>query len=194
MLSISLIIPTKNEEKLLPRLLDSIKSQTLKPLEVIVADNHSSDRTPQIAKNAGALLVEGGQLATARNKGAKAARGDILIFCDADDILSQETFLETTLNLFNSQGLDGATSTFRLDHESEDSFAAQFCFFTWNLGLQASNIFHRFLVGGGPFFICTKQAFEKVKGFTEKMVFGEDSDFANKFMKNGLKFKTLPLD
>ncbi|MDP2930662.1 MAG: galactosyltransferase-related protein, partial [bacterium] len=47
---------------------------------------------------------------------------------------------------------------------------------------------------GGPFFICTKQAFEKVKGFTEKMVFGEDSDFANKFMKNGLKFKTLPLD
>ncbi len=191
--SISVIIPTKNEEDFLPRLLGSIKKQTLNPLEIIVADNFSTDRTPEIARESGALLVEGGLLAAGRNNGAKIAKGDILIFCDADDILPKDTFLETAVNLFNSQGLDAATSTVRLDNESQKSFVARFYFFTWNFGLRASNIFNRFLAGGGPFFICTRQAFEKVKGFTEKMVYGEDVDFANKCMKNGLKFKILPL-
>ncbi|MDP2930776.1 MAG: glycosyltransferase, partial [bacterium] len=194
MLSISLIIPTKNEEKFLPRLLASIKKQTLKPFEIIVADNFSTDKTPEIVRASGALLVEGGLLAAGRNNGVKIAKGDILIFFDADDILPKNTFLETAVNLFNNLGLDAATSTFKLDNESQKNFVARFCFFTWNFCLRASNIFNRALCGGGPFFICTKQAFEKVKGFTEKMVFGEDSDFANKFMKNGLKFKTLPLD
>jgi glycosyltransferase involved in cell wall biosynthesis len=192
--SISVIIPTKNEEKFLPRLLASIRKQTLKPLEIIVADNFSTDRTPDIIRESGALLVEGGLVATGRNKGAKIAKGDILVFFDADDILPKDTFLETAVKLFKDQGLDATTSTIRLDHESRDSFAARCCFFTWNFGLRFSNIFNRSLAGGGPFFICTRQAFEKVKGFTEKMVYGEDVDFANKFMKSGLKFKTLPLN
>ncbi len=47
---ISIIIPAYNEERFLPRLLESIKKQEFRDYEVIVADNHSEDRTTEIAQ------------------------------------------------------------------------------------------------------------------------------------------------
>jgi glycosyltransferase involved in cell wall biosynthesis len=59
-LPLSVIIPTRNEEDFLPRLLDGIVRQSQRPSEVIVADNHSSDRTREIAKEYGCIIVPGG--------------------------------------------------------------------------------------------------------------------------------------
>jgi glycosyltransferase involved in cell wall biosynthesis len=67
---LSIIIPTFNEERFLPYLLKSLNEQTFNDLEVIVADNNSTDATQAIALKSGAT---GGLPARGRNNGAKAA-------------------------------------------------------------------------------------------------------------------------
>ena len=67
----SIIIPTYNEEEYLPVLLDSIKEQDFDDYEIIVADANSTDKTVEIAKDYGCIVVEGGLPAVGRNNGAK---------------------------------------------------------------------------------------------------------------------------
>lgn len=97
---VSIVIPTLNEEDYLPRMLSSIQNQTYEPIEVIVADS-SSDSTSLIALEAGAnvVSVEELNISLARNEGARAAQGDILIFCDADCILANDFVERLVANL-----------------------------------------------------------------------------------------------
>ena len=81
---ISIVIPAYNEERYLPILLDCIKKQTYKNHEIIVADANSTDSTRQIAKKYGCKVVKGGMPGIGRNNGAKAAKGEMLLFLDAD--------------------------------------------------------------------------------------------------------------
>ena len=93
---VSVIIPARNEEKRLPRLLDSLREEMkFLPkeiqLEILVADDRSEDATARIAEQAGARVVKlteapadrAGKSRACRN-GAEAARGGILLFLDAD--------------------------------------------------------------------------------------------------------------
>lgn len=83
--SCSIVIPTKNEQADLPRLLASIDRQWFPMTDVVVVDNASTDLTRDIAKAAGARVAEAGPNQSAqRNFGAALAAGDILIFLDAD--------------------------------------------------------------------------------------------------------------
>lgn len=90
-LAVSIVIPARNEEQNLPMLLRSIASQSVKPREVIVVDDGSTDRTAAIAREHGATVVasqplpEGWRGKTwACHQGARAATGDWLLFLDAD--------------------------------------------------------------------------------------------------------------
>ncbi len=89
MVSISVIIPTYNRARLLPRCLDSTISQTLKPLEIIVVDDGSTDSTRAQAQRdyPGITLISQANsgVSSARNAGIRAARGDWLAFLDSDD-------------------------------------------------------------------------------------------------------------
>ena len=96
----SVIIPAHNEEKYLPRLLESIEvarsnySGGADEIDVIVANNQSTDRTAEVALAHGARVVnvEKRRIAAARNGGARAAGGEILCFIDADSALHPQTF------------------------------------------------------------------------------------------------------
>ena len=81
---ISIIIPTKNEELAIAKVICSIPKKILKESEIIVADS-SSDLTPKIAKNLGAkvIRIKGGK-GMAMIKAAKVAKGEILVFLDGD--------------------------------------------------------------------------------------------------------------
>ena len=68
---LSIIIPTYNEEEYLPVLLESIKEQSFDDYEVIVADANSTDKTREIAKEYGCIVVDGGLPAVGRNNGAR---------------------------------------------------------------------------------------------------------------------------
>lgn len=89
--SVSVIIPARNEERSLPALLRSINAQSFRPQEVIVVDDASTDRTPEVARSLGATVIssqplpEGWRGKTwACQQGADIARGGTLMFVDAD--------------------------------------------------------------------------------------------------------------
>ncbi|MFZ1729538.1 MAG: glycosyltransferase family 2 protein [Bacteroidota bacterium] len=89
--SISVIIPARNEAGNLPRLIASLIAQPLKPLEIIVVDDQSTDGTAAIASAHGASVLPSQPIpagwvgkAWACWQGAQAARGDLFIFLDAD--------------------------------------------------------------------------------------------------------------
>ncbi len=91
MTKISVVLPTRNEEKLLPRCLRSLAQQDIegtgiKSIEVIVVDNRSEDNTAKIAEDFGAKVVvedrEG--ISIARDAGVRVAKGSIIISASAD--------------------------------------------------------------------------------------------------------------
>ena len=92
--SISIIIPSRNEEHTLPNLLQSLEGQLSLEDEVIVVDDHSEDRTKAVAEKSGVRVLEslptpGGWIGKtwACFQGAKMASGEILVFLDADTVL-----------------------------------------------------------------------------------------------------------
>jgi glycosyltransferase involved in cell wall biosynthesis len=90
---LSVVIPTWNEEAWLPRLLQNIRTN-LAELDVVVADNDSTDATRWVARSFDARVVPGGRPAAARNSGAGAVDGDTLLFLDADTLVPPGTLGE----------------------------------------------------------------------------------------------------
>jgi hypothetical protein len=91
---VSVIIPTLQEENYLPNLLTSIKHQSYFPIETIVVDSSPSESyyaTKTICSKFGARTLHRPDLnlPAARNEGARQARGEILLFSDADNILDR---------------------------------------------------------------------------------------------------------
>lgn len=87
---VSCIVPAYNGARYLGEALDSILAQTYRPIEVIVADDGSTDETAHVAASYGAAVrfvtqVTAGPAAT-RNLGVRAATGDFVAFLDADDV------------------------------------------------------------------------------------------------------------
>ncbi len=89
--NLSVIVPARNEEHNLPTLLGSLASQPIRPLEVLVVDDGSTDRTAELAGERGAVVLASAPLPAgwrgktwACHQGALAARGDLLLFVDAD--------------------------------------------------------------------------------------------------------------
>ncbi len=90
-LGISVLIPARDEEGPLPHLLAALRSQSCTPLEVIVIDDHSSDRTAAVATAAGVTVLQPPALPEgwcgktwALHNGVLASRGELLVFLDAD--------------------------------------------------------------------------------------------------------------
>jgi len=83
---ISLVIPVRNEAKRIATCLAAIKAQTLPPIEVILVDGHSTDKTVEIAKTFGVRVFfeEDRTRAGACQVGVEAAVGDYVAFTDAD--------------------------------------------------------------------------------------------------------------
>lgn len=178
---LSIIIPTLNEEELLAALFESIKKQNISGIEIIIADAGSRDRTLDIAKQYGAMVVSGGLPARGRNEGAKMAKGDLLFFVDADVEFEDAAFVGM-LEEFRERQL-GVASFFLV-------FPAKF----QQLGL---NIFYnipiriaeRILPHGAMGILVKREIFDKVGGFDETIKLAEDHHFvreAAKLTKFGL--------
>ncbi|MEM4330822.1 MAG: glycosyltransferase family 2 protein [Candidatus Pacearchaeota archaeon] len=109
MKELRIVIPTKNEEEYLPKLLDSIKKQTYKDYVIVVADANSTDKTREIAKKYGCKIVKGGLPFFGRNNGVKGCKEKYFLFIDADVVLPHEHFLEKAMEEFKRKNLDLAT-------------------------------------------------------------------------------------
>ncbi|MDO8264815.1 MAG: glycosyltransferase [Candidatus Parcubacteria bacterium] len=177
-IKISIIIPTLNEEKYLPGLLKTIKLQSFKDYEVIVADAHSQDKTVEIAKEYGVKAVKGGMPAVGRNNGAAVAKGDFIFFLDADVEIPPD-FLEKAYNEMRVRHLELATCEFiplsdLLIDKVMHSFANLFIKLNLSINPHAA----------GFCIFVSKELFEKVGGFNESLKMAEDHDFVKRATKH----------
>lgn len=109
--AVSIVIPVFNEESHIRDCLEAIKKQTVKPLEVIVVDNNSTDNTVRIAKKYPFVKVvkESRQgRGFARSKGFDEAKGEIIGRIDADSVLSPD-WIEVALNAFHNEDVQAIT-------------------------------------------------------------------------------------
>ncbi|MDE1549561.1 glycosyltransferase [Jeotgalibaca caeni] len=198
--SISIIIPARNEEKVLPKLLASIEKQTVRPKEVLVVDDDSEDGTQEIARQYGVSVLknsqEAGGKASACWDGAEKATGEWLLFLDADTYFEAEDSLERLARKFEASGGTGIVSA-QPYHET-DHLHEQLSF-VFNVvimaGLNAFSILGDTLRTGGAFgpsIMCTKEEYVKVKGH-QGMEAGilDDVALAKRFQEKGYPIELL---
>ncbi|MDP1538478.1 MAG: glycosyltransferase [bacterium] len=182
---LSIIIPTLNEEKYLPLLLLSLAKQQTKQqnfreeYEVIVADAGSKDKTVAIAKSFGCKVVKGGLPAKGRNEGAKVAKGELLLFLDADLKLPPD-FLEKSLKEFRNRKLDIAS--YCLEPQTNKKIIKTGFVLLYNRPITFSQ---RILAHGSGAILVKKEIFKKVKGFDEDIKLAEDHYFVRQASKIG---------
>src|SRR5262245_47159032 len=94
---ISCVVPVYNGERYLREALDSIQAQTYRPIEIIVADDGSTDGTAAVAAEydhkVRYLFQPNAGTAAACNLGLQAARGDFIAFLAADDLWHRDKLL-----------------------------------------------------------------------------------------------------
>lgn len=189
---LTIVIPTKNEERYLPVLLESIKKQSLQPEQIIVADAHSTDQTRTIAESFGAKVIDGGLPAVARNKGAAIAKTSLVFFLDADVELRDGQFLEKAVHEMQKRGLGLATcDVFPLS----DDFIDHFMHKAYNTYVRAwGSLFPH---APGFCMLVQRDLHNKLGGFDESIPFCEDHDYAQRFRKFGrfgfLKSTKIPV-
>ena len=172
-MKLSVVVPAYNEEKLLGATLGCVRQATAGlPAEIIVCDNNSTDRTAEIARQAGARVVfePVNQIARARNAGAAQASGDWLVFVDADSFPTRELFQDVVAAIDSRKVLAGG-STVRLEAEQA---IVRFWVRAWN-ALSRFNLW-----AAGSFIFCEAAAFRELGGFDEKLYAGEEIDFSRR--------------
>ena len=178
---ISVVVPAFNEEKLLGQSLAEIKNAATAftqrgwQFELVVCDNNSTDRTAEIARTAGALVVfePFNQIGRARNSGAAAATGEWLIFVDADSHSSAGLFSEVADQISSGRCLAGG-STVRLDEKMlfADAFTG-----LWNLVSRCKKWL------AGSFIFVEAEAFRKIGGFHPEFFAAEELNLAQQLKK-----------
>jgi glycosyltransferase involved in cell wall biosynthesis len=170
MTAYSLIVPAYNEAVLLPATLRALRHEMEgvdAAGEIIVVDNNSSDRTATVAADAGTRVVfePVNQISRARNAGARVAGGRYLIFIDADTVPSNGLLRQALRNLQDRSCCGGgALVSFE---GTEHGFGRRLA----ELLVKAT---HGLGVAGACFIYCSREAFEAIGGFSEKVYAGEE--------------------
>ena len=185
----SVAIPARNEEKFIAVCLESVKRASKEiegQTEIIVVLNRCTDRTEEIALSFGARIErnDSKNLASIRNSGCHAAKGDIIVTVDADSRISPNMLSVIEASLSSGKVVGGGVLIIPE---------------RWSVGILVTALMllpialcHR--ISGGLFF-CFRKDFLAIKGFNEQLCSVEDIDFAVRLKahgrKSGRKFKVL---
>jgi glycosyltransferase involved in cell wall biosynthesis len=178
---VSVIIPTLNEEKYIEATLLSIRNQDYRgKYEIIVVDSNSKDRTVKVArKYANKVVVTKRRgIAVGRNIGARVAKGEILLFVDADTILLPNV-ISKVVNHLKKKNIVGFVVPILVYDFSKNIL---YIMGIWaNYILSKANLHPVTTVC----FACNKSAFFMVGGFNEKLHVAEDIELGSRLKKIG---------
>lgn len=183
---LTIAIPALNEEKTLPILLRSIQEQRFTDYEVVIANSvRTTDRTAAVAEAFGARVVSPSPSPGAgRNVAARHAKGDILLFLDADVVLPNPEFLKSGIAEFERRGF--GTATCRVDPLSKNVFDKAFHeAFNYFMAVTSDVLPH----APGFCIFARRSVHEAIGGFDEEIRLAEDHDYvyrASKLAKFGL--------
>jgi glycosyltransferase involved in cell wall biosynthesis len=181
---ISFVIPALNEEANIGLAIDSITEHCLFPHEVIVADHGSMDNTRDIAVSKGATVVRcsGGTIGGLRNKGVEMVSGSILVFIDADVVLTVEWQKNITSVVSRLQSGERLVSGSHCSPPESRNLLLKF----WFHGLATDP--RNTHVGTGHM-ILSRQGFSDIGGFDNELKTGEDYEFCVRAQRLGYKIE-----
>lgn len=185
MIELSIIIPTFNEEKHLPKLIESIRKQSYKDYEIIIADNNSRDLTTRIVRKYKIRTVGGGSPAQGRNNGSKIAKGNLFLFMDADVVLPSNS-LESLIQEFKKRQLDIASIYLK---QSSKRIIDNLAYTIYNFWTKVIQFIDPHTIGS--FILCNKDTFEKLEGFNESLTASSDYALGRAAKKHKLRIGML---
>lgn len=172
---LTIVIPAKNEAKLIPRLLTSLTMQDYSKMRitpVLVADANSADRTPEIVRSFGDRLVvdviAGGMPAVGRNRGAALAKTPYVLFLDADIELAEPWLLRRCLEKMQEKQLHLATTNILC----RGNFVDKVLYWGSDFFQYLSCVYKPFATG--MFMMFERERFQELGGFHEEAQFAED--------------------
>jgi glycosyltransferase involved in cell wall biosynthesis len=174
---ISIIIPAHNEQAYLQKTLTALQRQEYPGSEIIVVANGCSDDTEKVARGHCDRLIVLSQknLGVARNLGARMAKGDILIFLDADTLLEAGA-LRVVAELF--QPTDAAGTVKGKPDAGRLAYRLMY-------GMK--NLIHRWRIhsGSSGVIICWRKDFIRLGGFDEHLQVRENSELIRRLKQFG---------
>lgn len=196
-MDISVIIPTRNAEKYMKTLLEKLETQNKKIKEVIVIDTASKDKTKEICENydfVKFIQIQDGEFdhGGTRNRAAKEAMGDILVFMTQDAYPEDNTFIDELTKHLSVNDIVAAYGRQkpRKDAKDLEVFARSFNYGDNDI-IKSKEDIER--LGVKTFFlsnVCSafiKDDFWNVGGFPEKTIMNEDMIISSKLIFSGKK-------
>jgi glycosyltransferase involved in cell wall biosynthesis len=172
---VSVVVPAWNEGRYLSKLLESLEKQSFRDFEVVVADSGSEDDTAEVAARFGARVAQGPRKGAGegRNRGARAATGDILVFIDSDCVAHERLLEDVVKTCGDSEVIGGTFAFLPLDGTRLDRILYAF----GNVYEKAS-IALGFYHNSGYGFFYRRKVYEDLGGIREEVVFNETHDLA----------------
>lgn len=173
---VSVIVPCKNSEATLDICLRSIADQTYKNIEIIVVDNFSTDKTPEIAQKYTKLFfTKGPERSAQANFGVKKAKGEYIYKVDSDFVLDKNVVSECVERA--AEGYDAVVV-----HNTPDVRVS------WVAKIRKFEVdMYKYDLDHSSARFVRKDIYEKIGGFDSDVTAGEDYDFQNKLNRAGVK-------
>lgn len=189
--TISVIIPTLQEEKLLERTLYQFTPELKQrfQIEVIVSDGGSTDRTVEIARQYADIVIEAvpgnrQNISMGRNIGARAAGGEIFIFINADTSIEDiEHFFEEMIRIITKPNVVAATCRVGV-HQDEERLSDRLFHTAYNWLFYFENLLGLGM-GRGECHVIRRSIFFAVGGYNESIAAGEDFELFVRLKKMG---------
>ncbi|MFL5244972.1 MAG: glycosyltransferase [Gemmataceae bacterium] len=177
---VSFIIPAHNEEALIGRTLAALEESASalgESYEIIVANDSSTDNTAAIALEYKAQIItlDRRQIAATRNAGARAAKGELFIFVDADTVVTARA-VRAALRAMRGGSVGGGCCV-RIDGPLP-TYAIILERLLWAVSPAIGLV-------GGCFLFCTRQAYLKAGGFNEDWYAAEEVAFSGELKRQG---------
>ncbi|TYQ29324.1 glycosyltransferase [Pseudanabaena sp. UWO311] len=191
---VSIIIPCYNAEKWIAECIDSALSQTYSPIEIIVVDDGSTDRSLSIIKKYGNKIrwvsYENGGASAARNRGIQISKGKYIQFIDADDYISPIK-VKDQVEFLKVSGKDIVYGDWCHQVYNDDNTIKSSSYIT----NQSSDDMTYYVISNNTIHsgscLCKREVIERISGFDESIRIAEDYDFFVRLALSGAKFTYL---